>query len=389
MLDGLEGLKPIEEFTLADMETVGLILRGDSVADWFRLALSDEDEARALLEAQEFRPDEPSDRARLEKIKNEAITFLRRHFDFPIPKPIERATVEELLLLASGKGHRQLCACTILKAMHIVHHVDGRELLFTIPMSHQEVFHFVEEKVYRVIGDMLSHGFPITEFIGGRKNKDSLYTKLLSKPDTLAAPVYDRLRFRIVSRTADDILPIVLFLSKRLFPVNLVIPQQSLNTMFRLRSYFAKFESLRALLPGFQLGIDDNLTHGDNIFSAESFRAIHFVADVPVRLPREALENAPAAAWALGPVVFVTSEFQIVDRETEASNELGEGSHARYKERQKEAVMRRLKLGGAAGVTPAEPVRSVYPGLSEQALASLTPDQEPRLPGEGNDDDDQ
>ena len=85
MLDGLEGLKPIEEFTLADMETVGLILRGDSVADWFRLALSDEDEARALLEAQEFRPDEPSDRARLEKIKNEAITFLRRHFDFPMP----------------------------------------------------------------------------------------------------------------------------------------------------------------------------------------------------------------------------------------------------------------------------------------------------------------
>jgi len=385
MLDGLEGLKPIEEFTLADMETVGLILRGDSVADWFRLALSDEDEARALLEAQEFRPDEPSDRARLEKIKNEAITFLRRHFDFPIPKPIERATVEELLLLASGKGHRQLCACTILKAMHIVHHVDGRELLFTIPMSHQEVFHFVEEKVYRVIGDMLSHGFPITEFIGGRKNKDSLYTKLLSKPDTLAAPVYDRLRFRIVSRTADDILPIVLFLSKRLFPVNLVIPQQSLNTMFRLRSYFAKFESLKALLPGVQLGIDDSLTHGDNIFSAESFRAIHFVADVPVRLPREALENAPAAAWALGPVVFVTSEFQIVDRETEASNELGEGSHARYKERQKEAVMRRLKLGGA-GVAAAEPVHSVYPGLSDQALASLTPDKDPDAPSDDEDD---
>jgi len=380
MLDGLEGFKQIEEFSLSDMETVGLILRGDSVADWFRLALKDEDEARSLLEAQEFRPDEPSDRARLEKIKNEAISFLRRHFNFPIPKPIERATAEELLLLASGRGHRQLCACTILKAMHIVHHVDGRDLLFTIPMSHQEVFHFVEEKVYRVIGDMLSHGFPITEFIGGRKNKDSLYTKLLSKPDTLAAPVYDRLRFRIVSRSADDILPIVLFLSKRLFPVNLVIPKQSLNTMFRLRSYFAKFDTLRPKLGEFQLGLDDNLTHGDNIFSAESFRAIHFVADVPVRLPREALENAPAAAWALGPVVFVTSEFQIVDRDTEASNELGEGSHARYKGRQKEAVMRRLKLGAAD--PDGKSGTSLYPGISNEALAML--EDEARKPDDGD-----
>jgi uncharacterized protein (TIGR04552 family) len=352
MVDIPGRLKSLEELTLMDLETVGLILRGDSAADWHRLNLVNEQEARELLEAHEFHPDEPSDRARLEKIKNEAISYLRRHFDFPIPKPVERASVEELMLLAAGRGHRQLCACTILKAMHIVHHVDGRELLFTIPLSHQEVFHYVEEKVYRVIGDMLSRGFPITEFIGGRKNKDSLYTKLLSKPDTIAAPVYDRLRFRIVSRTAEDIIPVVLYLSHRLFPFNLVIPGQSLNTMFRLRSYCAKHDTLRPLVSQFQLGADDSLTHGDNLFSAEAFRAVHFVADVPVRLPREALENAPSTAWALGPVVFVTSEFQIVDRETEAANEMGDGSHAKYKLRQHEAVTRRLKLGVRDSTTP-------------------------------------
>jgi hypothetical protein len=38
-------------------------------------------------------------------------------------------------------------------------------------------------------------------------------------------------------------------------------------------------------------------------------------------------------------------EFQLVDRDTEASNELGDASHSRYKERQRLAVMRRLKLG--------------------------------------------
>jgi len=102
--------------------------------------------------------------------------------------------------------------------MHIIHHLDGRELLFSLPMSDQDVFHLVEEKVYRVIGGMLSAGFPIVEFVGGRKNKDSLYTKLLSKSDSSASQVYDKLRFRIVTRSADDVLPVLLYLTERLFP---------------------------------------------------------------------------------------------------------------------------------------------------------------------------
>lgn len=342
-------LKLLDEFTLTEIEAVRLILRGDSIIDWQRLHFADEDEARRFLVTQEFRPDEAADRARLESIKNEAIAYLRRHFEFPIPKPVERASVEELMLLASGKGHRQVCACTILKAMHIIHHLDGRELLFSIPMADQDVFHLVEEKVYRVIGGMLAAGFPITEFVGGRKNKDSLYTKLLSKADTTAAAIYDKLRFRIVTRSADDILPVLLYLSERLLPFNYVVPSESINTIFHFRSYCETKPHLKALLRSLQSGADDELTLSDNTFSAESYRVIHFVVDLPVRLPPDIMEMAPPAAWALGPVIFVLCEFQLIDRETEAANELGEASHAKYKERQKQAVMRRLKLGSARG----------------------------------------
>jgi uncharacterized protein (TIGR04552 family) len=342
-------LKRLDEFTLQELEAVRLMLRGESVIDWHRLQLVDDNEARQFLITQEFRPDEPADRSRLESIKNEAIAYLRRHFEFPIPKPVERASVEELLLLASGKGHRQMCACTILKAMHIIHHLDGRELLFSIPMADQDVFHLVEEKVYRVIGGMLAAGFPITEFVGGRKNKDSLYTKLLSKADTTAAAIYDKLRFRIVTRSADDILPVLLYLSERLLPFNYVVPRESINTIFHFRSYCENQPHLKALLRNLQAGADDELTVGDNTFSAENYRVIHFVVDLPVRLPAEIMEMAPPAAWALGPIIFVLVEFQLIDRETEAANELGDASHAKYKERQKHAVMRRLKLGSARG----------------------------------------
>jgi uncharacterized protein (TIGR04552 family) len=347
-------LKRIDEFTLMELESVRLILRGDSVIDWHRLHLEDEAAARGLLETQEFHPDEPADRARLESIKNEAIAYLRRHFEFPIPTPVARASVEEMLLLASGKGHRQLCACTILKAMHIIHHLDGRELLFSIPMADQDVFHLVEEKVYRVIGGMLAAGFPITEFIGGRKNKDSLYTKLLSKSDTTAAAIYDKLRFRIVTRSTDDILPVLLYLSERLFPFNYVVPRESINTIFHFRSYCEDRPHLRAMIQEFQTGVDDELTLSDNTFSAGSYRVIHFVVDLPVRLPAEIMEMAPPAAWALGPIIFVLCEFQLIDRETEAANEIGDASHAKYKERQKQAVMRRLKLGVRSMREPAK-----------------------------------
>lgn len=347
-------LKRLEEFTLMDLESVRLILRGDSVIDWHRLQLESEEDARAFLITQEFRPDDPVDRARLDTIKDDAIAYLRRNFDFPIPKPIAAASVEEVLLLASAKGHRQVCACTILKAMHIIHHLDGRELLFSIPMSDQDVFHLVEEKVYRVIGGMLSAGFPITEFIGGRKNKDSLYTKLLSKAATSATAIYDKLRFRIVTRGADDILPVLLYLSERLFPFNYVMPGQSINTIFPFRSYCEGKPHLRVMIKNVQMGLDDELTPSDNSFSDQSYRVIHFVVDLPVRLPSEIMDMAPPAAWQLGPIIFVMCEFQIVDRGTEAANELGDASHAKYKERQKQAVMRRLKLG----VRPIrEPVR--------------------------------
>jgi uncharacterized protein (TIGR04552 family) len=354
MSSDIGGLKGLEELTQMDLECVRLLLRGDSVIDWHRMHIRSIEEAQQVLISHEFRPDEPADRARLEAIKNEAIAYLRRHFDFPIPGPVARASVEEILLLASGKGHRQLCACTILKAMHIIHHLDGRELLFCIPMSDQEVFHLVEEKVYRVIGGMLAAGFPITEFVGGRKNRDSLYTKLLSKADTTAAQIYDKLRFRIVTRTTEDILPVLLYLTERLFPFSFVVPRQSTNTIFHFGAYCEKHPHLRALLRGLQEGVSDgdDVTANDNKFSDQNYRVIHFVAEIPVRLPAETMEMSPPAAWALGPIIFVLCEFQIVDRDTEAANELGSASHARYKERQRQAVMRRLKLGVRA--TPDE-----------------------------------
>ncbi len=343
----LPGYKPLDEFTLADLEAVRLLLRGGSVIDWHRLNFESVDDARAFLRAQEIDLEREDDQKRSEVIQAAAIGYLRRNFEFPIPKPVARATLEELIMLASSRGHRQLCACTILKVIHIIHHLEARELLFLLPVSDQEVFHLVEQKVYRVIGGMLAKGLPILEFIGGRKNKDSLYTKLLSKRETIAANIYDKLRFRIVTRSPDDIFPTLRYLMREVFPFNYVIPRESTNTLFHFRSYCAKHGRLAPMLDRLQLSpdLEGEEVWVDNRFTAPSYRVVHFVVDMPVRLPKEMMEAAPPAAWSLGRTIFVQTEFQVIDRDTEQSNEMGTASHSAYKERQRLAVMRRLKVG--------------------------------------------
>lgn len=340
-------LRTIDELGLHDVEALRLILAGSSVIDWHRLNFARADQIDAFIRNHELDPIE--DRAYIGHVKSEAISYLRRNFAFAIPKPVERASIEELLWMAAGKGHRQLCACTILKVVHIINHLAGRELLFRLPVSDRDLFHFVEEKVYRVVGTMLSEGFPITEFIGGRKNLDSTYTKLLSKPEATAAALYDKLRFRIVTRTRDHLLPVLLYLTERLFPYNYVVPGQSTNTIFHFRTYCESSPHLKKMVDRFQGELDDELTPGDNRFSAPTYRVIHFVTDVPLRVPAHLMELAPPGSESLGPIVYMLCEFQLLDAESEAANEGGEASHEAYKARQRDAVRRRLRLGARKG----------------------------------------
>src|SRR5260370_11660817 len=100
-----ERRKRLKEFTLADLESIRLLLRGDSIIALRRLDLADEGEAREFLVAQELRPEESADRVRMDHVKSEAVAYLRRQFDYPIPRPVEGASVPELLILAGRKGH--------------------------------------------------------------------------------------------------------------------------------------------------------------------------------------------------------------------------------------------------------------------------------------------
>src|SRR5690606_33714576 len=126
---------------------------------------------------------------------------------------------------------------------------------------------------------------------------------------------------------------------------NYVVPGESTNTLFHFRQFCETHPHLRAMIPNFQGELDESLVPGDNTFSAQNYRVIHFVADVPVRVPHHIMDLAPPGSESLGPVVMVLCEFQMLDAETDAANEVGEASHEAYKERQRKAVYTRLRLG--------------------------------------------
>ncbi len=341
--------------------------------DWHRLNFRDSADIAEFLASHEIDLDDPDDVDRMEDVKSEAIDYLRRNFDYPVPGSIESSPAVELFRFASSRGHKQVCACMILKVMHIIHHLQGRELAFMFPVSDQEIFRLVEEKVYRVVGGMLTSGLPIVEFLGGRKQRDSLYTKLLSKRETIAAQIYDKLRFRIVTRTRDDLLPVVSYLSRKLFPFNYAIPGESTNTILDFDRIFEEHERLRELSPLIQgLPGDKSKPLPDNVFSAKNYRVVHFVVDLPVRIPDKFLDVLPPAAAALGRVVFVLVEFQIVDQLTDQLNETGDASHARYKERQRIAVMDRLRMGFREHA-------AVRAQMDEQTAERVAPERDPAL----------
>ena len=173
----------LDEFTLADLEAVRLVLRGDSVIDWHRLNLKDRPRCAILL-AQEFHPTSHRT-ARAWSGSGRAISYPAGTSSTP-SLPIERASVRSSAW--SPGAWAPADACTIPGRMHIIHHIEGASCSSSSALRPGGVPRGRGEGV-PVIGSMLAGGFH-HRVRRRAQNKDSLYTKLLSKTER-APQIYD------------------------------------------------------------------------------------------------------------------------------------------------------------------------------------------------------
>jgi len=319
----------VEELTPADTNALRLLLRGDSVIDWHRLSFVDHSEVDRFLRLNEFDPESDEEIGRLEELRADAVEYLGRAFGMTLSEEVaDGLAARDLFLVASHDGPHQKLACVVLKVMHILHHIAGRAALVKMSVSDEVIFREIELKVMQVVEQLRAAGAPIAEFEWSRKPLDSQITKLLAKRSTLAASIYDKLRFRLIVPHDTDLVPMLATLVRNLVPFNYVVPGESVNQLVDLRRTLAATNPRAPTAMPF------------NEFSGPEYRIINFVADLPLRVER--LLPRAEIPPDLCHVVFVLTEFQICDKATAIRNESGASSHEAYKQRQHDRVRERL-----------------------------------------------
>lgn len=350
----MQELLPVDRFGLRELEEIRLILRGGSVIDWRRMHFQTRDEVDDFLRLTLLRPDEPADEARMREVLDEAVAFLRAEFRYRVaPAVANPREIHDLFLTASGVGeHRNLrrIACIVLKVMHTIFHTDAREHLFRTPISSRDFETLIDLRVRRCAEALLASGAPVVDFSGSVKSRASMITKLLAKRESVAAQIFDKVRYRIVTERWEDILPVLHYLTTHLFPFAFTVPAQTQNSLVPFNELFQRFRELERHLPDLQHGPDFEGNGAQrrgmvNEYSGPTYRVLNFVADVPVRLDDHQAElnlRLPSD----GPhIAFAPVEFQIVDEATAEQNERGDNAHALYKRRQRTKVLRRLSKG--------------------------------------------
>jgi uncharacterized protein (TIGR04552 family) len=342
--------RPLELLGVREMESLRVILRGGSVVDWRRLRFKTREEVDHFLKLNLCDLKDPHDEKRLRAILTQSVDYLRNAFGYKVADAVAKpADVRDVFLLASGAAEPQRyrrIACVTLKCMHVVHHLEARELLFRTAVREMDLADRVEKRVMAEGARMREAGFPILEFQGSVKPRSSLITKLIAKKETVAAQIFDRIRFRVVTERLDQIPGVLAHFTENLFPFNYVVPGQTQNSLLRFRNILAQHPRAGDLVEQFQLPIelDAGIAAPHNEFSGHDFRVLNFVVDLPVRIDDFIVPGDPEAN-ALGRVVFLLVEFQIVDVATAKANDLGESNHERYKKRQLKKVLRRLSRG--------------------------------------------
>lgn len=326
--------RSLNEVTLQDLHEVKLLLRSESVVDWHRLYVESDEQARRLFQLAGLDVSDPEDQARLERLRQEAVDYIAGCLKLRLDDHVSSiAPVTSLPMLASSDGKHQKNACTLLKVMHIIHHLHARELRTILPISDSELFAEVESSVVLLFDELRAAGVPVLEFSWSRKTRESQITKLLVKRETSAARIFDRLRFRVVVERREDLGPCLNLMLHRCIPFNYVVPGQTVNNL-------VSTTQLQALST--ENDSKDAAPTETNEFSSQNFRVLNFIADLPVRVDGIIEKRGLQAPQGRGRVVFILAEFQVLDRATAEANEQGESAHAAYKLRQHGRVRERL-----------------------------------------------
>ena len=388
-------------------DVLDIIISGRSSIDsgvGFRISSSEE--AGRFFGSYGYDVENPIERAEAFGLYQESISFIRKYFLQPenpqglkleVPRKIlELTDIRDLLLMANaslpGQGNDtpgnllKLFACSILKVMHTLAHIDQDLRTSYFADIQKQIFDRFYKAIHRdseerlFLGDKADDPSRVNLVAfetKPKKSRDSTLLKLLHKPENVAEDIFDRVGIRFVTESRFDALRVVKYLKDKMIvmPPN-IKPSRSRNTLINMDAFREQLSGLmdRAekegmseaeLIKELEQAAQTQWTNPDNPHSSEFYRAIQFTARQLIKLENPAYrEVRDLKAYAKRHTLeehllkiidridlkyvqkeirfFYPYEVQIVDKKSFEENERGRSAHSEYKKAQLQTALRRV-----------------------------------------------
>ena len=355
----------------------------------FRNSFTDVESIESFVHAYGYDPQDPIEHAELQGNLQEAIRFIKRYFLSPdnpngvtvdMPKKMnDLLDIRELLRYASmPNSEYRMWACSILKVVHTISHIDRDIRTHYFSEIQKQIF----DRFYRFL-NRDDHGqlylgrtkddelrVDLVEFqVKPKKSRDSILMKLLHKPESVAEELFDRVGIRFITKNRVDAIRVVHFLDQ----VNVIVaanikPSRSRNTLVDTK-YFREVLEHNISKPAVLADLLESVPHpqerADNPFSSEHYRAIQFTCRQLIKIRNSVADQIrdlknltrtmtvePALASAIDKIdpktiqkmirFFYPFEIQVMDQVSHIENEKGRSAHAEYKKAQQNSAMIRV-----------------------------------------------
>lgn len=393
MLAGLEDLLTVHASGHDDLDfqwdLLDAMISGRSAIDVPRLDLDSLDDAEGFLASYGYDWSRSEHRAEVERIRDEAISFLNNELlndehDLLVDDRVHfEKDVRNLLLWASTEpgSDRQRWSCVVLRLMHTFAHVGSYFQEHYEELIRDQISARIRQFIHEgPDGPQLGQGpdaIPLVAFdFRGRKSRVSTAMKLLQKAENVAADVFDWVGVRFVTHERFDSLLVARWLRQHhVVMFAHVKPGRSRNTLIDMERVREDILDVDRLVATGQLHPEARLDEmrrrvanhpypgspvpSYNPYSSLAYHSIQFTASHQVRVPnapahllKRMLRDANRHERLLSLVdrfglstesrFFFPFEVQILDRLSYDRSRHGLASHLEYKRRQREAVKERV-----------------------------------------------
>jgi uncharacterized protein (TIGR04562 family) len=359
-----------ELLMLFSSRTLRSIIAGDSTIDLPALQLRTREQATEFLRAYGYDEAFGAQRQQGQEVRLRALKLLEEHILLPeesVP-PLVRDMVDlpTLLLWASdaelpdglSPGDRrrvQAWSCILLRVCHTVSHAlnelnEAHGPAIRDQIAHRFEEHLQEEGERLFLGSGDDRVELVTFSVRPMKTIEAATMKLLRAVENVSAGIFDWVGVRLVVANEIDALLAVRYLrAHNVISYPNIIPGRCRNSLIdldavepqleRVEREFAtlgeKIIEVRRLALSAREEQSDHRAHNEH--SSADYRAIQFTCREMVRIP-----IGPQGEQAR---FFFPYEVQILDAKSFEASESGPASHEMYKQRQWEAVRRRVLAG--------------------------------------------